>query len=185
MPYKDLLIKRQKQAAYHEKNKTRGYCKLCGNKKENRHRQSCDACIPAYDKALADKKYQLAHPEQRAVISQTYHQKLRHEAIVAYGGYQCSCECNCNSTESEYLSLDHIHGGGNKHRKLLKGKSIFFYLKRAGYPPGFRVLCHNCNASKGYYGYCPREQKIGLPSAVGIKSLRNRIETQILDSLAA
>ena len=27
------------------------------------------------------------------------------------------------------------------------------------FPPGFRVLCHNCNQALGAYGYCPHKGK--------------------------
>jgi len=39
------------------------------------------------------------------------------------------------------------------------GRSFYLWLKRHGYPADeFRVLCHNCNAARGYYGYCPHER---------------------------
>lgn len=43
--------------------------------------------------------------------------------------------------------IDHIDGGGNQHRSGEKchGSGVFSWLKKNGYPPGFRVLCHNCN----------------------------------------
>jgi hypothetical protein len=34
-----------------------------------------------------------------------------------------------------------------------------FWLKRNGYPKGFRVLCHNCNSARGLYGYCPHKRR--------------------------
>ena len=47
--------------------------------------------------------------------------------------------------------------GGNKHRKQLKafGVELYAFLRREGWPPGYQILCHNCNLSKGYYGLCP------------------------------
>jgi hypothetical protein len=39
------------------------------------------------------------------------------------------------------------------------GRAFFAWLKRQGWPEGFQVLCHNCNSSKGYYGYCPHEKE--------------------------
>jgi hypothetical protein len=61
----------------------------------------------------------------------------------------------------EFLAIDHIDGGGEKHRrtisdgKRLCGLSFYLWLKRNNWPSGFRVLCHNCNFSFGAYGYCP------------------------------
>jgi hypothetical protein len=38
------------------------------------------------------------------------------------------------------------------------GSSVVGWLARQGYPPGYRVLCHNCNSAYGYYGHCPHQQ---------------------------
>lgn len=37
----------------------------------------------------------------------------------------------------------------------MKGVRIEEWLKKNDYPKGFQILCHNCNMSKGFYGYCP------------------------------
>jgi hypothetical protein len=31
------------------------------------------------------------------------------------------------------------------------------WLRKNGFPKGFRVLCHNCNFAHGHYGYCPHK----------------------------
>jgi len=80
--------------------------------------------------------------------------KLRAEAIRRYGG-KCVC---CGETEPLFLCIDHTNGGGNKHRKIMKDKSIGDWLKRNNYPKGFQVLCHNCNMAKGIYGKCPHNK---------------------------
>jgi hypothetical protein len=30
---------------------------------------------------------------------------------------------------------------------------------------GYRVLCHNCNLARGFYGYCPHEKFDGNASS--------------------
>lgn len=79
--------------------------------------------------------------------------RLKLETMTAYGG-QCAC---CGEGRMEFLSIDHIHGGGNKHRKTLPtGLGFYRYLKKSGWPIGdYRVLCMNCNFSLGHAGYCP------------------------------
>ncbi len=47
------------------------------------------------------------------------------------------------------LTLDHIDGGGRKHMIQLfgyatGGRPFYRHLKREGWPPGYRVLCMNC-----------------------------------------
>jgi hypothetical protein len=76
--------------------------------------------------------------------------KLRKEVIDHYGS-ECVC---CGETIREFLSIDHINGGGNAHRKEIKASGINLYrwLKRNDYPKGFRVLCMNCNWAIGIYG---------------------------------
>lgn len=90
-----------------------------------------------------------------------YWRKLRHEAIMAYGGYRCAC---CGETEPAFLSLDHIANDGAQHRRALgyggngKGASTatLAWLRRRGYPEGIQVLCMNCNFGKQVNGgTCP------------------------------
>lgn len=83
-------------------------------------------------------------------------QQLRLQALAAYGN-KCTC---CGESHYEFLAIDHINGGGHKHRKELKrrGTSYYTWLRREGFPPGYQVLCHNCNLAKGFYGKCPHEK---------------------------
>lgn len=74
----------------------------------------------------------------------------RLEAICHYSnGLMC---CNiCQESRLTTLTIDHINGGGNQHRKSLKlpGGGIFSqWLRRNQYPIGYRVLCSNCNWSE-------------------------------------
>jgi len=72
--------------------------------------------------------------------------------VESYGG-ECVC---CGENNLEFLCIDHINGGGNKHRKKVgHGGTFYRWLRKNNMPEGYRVLCHNCNQSIGYYGYCP------------------------------
>jgi hypothetical protein len=65
-----------------------------------------------------------------------------------YGGHpaHCNCECGCRVEKLEWLTIDHIGGGGTEHRRNEKGASnIYGWLKSRKFPLGFRVLCFNCN----------------------------------------
>lgn len=84
--------------------------------------------------------------------------KLRSNALAAYGNC-CAC---CGESTWEFLAIDHIDGGGGKHRRSLGimgggGAPFYRWLERQGFPSGFRVLCHNCNAASALYGKCPHE----------------------------
>ena len=68
---------------------------------------------------------------------------------------RCAC---CGEKTYEFLSIDHIDGGGSKHRRDMKisgGTATTEWLVRNKFPKGFQVLCHNCNMAKGFYGECP------------------------------
>jgi len=68
---------------------------------------------------------------------------------MAYGG-KCAC---CGFDQPNALVIDHINGGGNKHRKEI-GPLLYRWLKEQGYPSGFQVLCANCNMSKSNNKNC-------------------------------
>jgi len=81
---------------------------------------------------------------------------------MAYGGYKCAC---CGVTDKEFLSIDHSEGGGAAHRKELTGNprnghNMYYWIRKNNFPPGFRVLCMNCNFSLGHHGYCPHHPAV-------------------------
>ena len=82
---------------------------------------------------------------------------LREHAIIHYSQGKKECEC-CKEKEIKFLAIDHINGGGTKHRKEIKGGNIYQWLKTNKYPKGFRVLCHNCNLAIAFYKTCPHQK---------------------------
>lgn len=84
-------------------------------------------------------------------------QKNKMTIISHYGG-QCSC---CGEIRMEFLTIDHIDGGGHKHRSLLKERGTTFYrwVIKNKFPSGFQVLCLNCNMGRYLNGgICPHQQ---------------------------
>jgi hypothetical protein len=84
---------------------------------------------------------------------------LKFSAFLFYGS-RCSC---CGEKEIKFLTIDHIKGGGTRHRKKLSNgvrdiyqQIIFNPLKRKLYT----VLCMNCNWAKGIYGECPHSIRV-------------------------
>lgn len=127
------------------------------------------------------KKYRKNHKEQRQKYDTEYKRKMRGypkrtkneysglnskdrlrairlTILRHYGGLLPCCAC-CGENEIKFLAIDHINGGGNKHRKIItkngKGGNISVWLLRNNFPKGFQVLCHNCNMAKGHWGLCP------------------------------
>ena len=101
----------------------------------------------------------------------TQYHWVRHQAIMAYGGYRCAC---CGETEPMFLTLDHVNNGGTRHRRRVSNIKIFFSLRRRGYPPGFQVLCSNCNHGRHRNGgECPHKTRKKRPArrqTVGVRA---------------
>jgi RNA polymerase-binding transcription factor DksA len=81
--------------------------------------------------------------------------EIKLKIINAYGG-KCAC---CGENIPEFLTLEHIKGGGQKERKALRSKyscqSLYKKLINENFPSGYSILCFNCNITKGIYGKCP------------------------------
>lgn len=58
-------------------------------------------------------------------------------------GYM-KCEL-CEIDDIDVLTIDHINGGGNKHRKEMIESSLITHLIKKNFPEGYRILCRNCN----------------------------------------
>jgi hypothetical protein len=95
------------------------------------------------------------------------HRNLRDRiaAMEIYGGPNPKCAC-CNEAEWSLLTLDHIHGGGNAERKKFfndrfqAGHHMYRELRLREFPPGYQVLCMNCNFGRGMNnGTCPHAEK--------------------------
>lgn len=97
------------------------------------------------------KRYRQADPEK--IRKQDRERRLRLKLLVisAYGG-RCAC---CGETEPEFLSIDHVNGGGTKHRKKVGFSGTVYRLCRdLGFPAEYQILCFNCNFSKSRGGVC-------------------------------
>jgi hypothetical protein len=110
-----------------------------------------------------------------------FQRNLRITVIGHYsqGLWKCAC---CGESHIEFLSIDHVNGGGNKHRREIGihcgGKPFYQWLKRSGYPSGYRVLCHNCNFASGHGG-CPHT-KSGVDKS-GVDITKNQVENKHMD----
>ena len=86
-----------------------------------------------------------------------YYNAIKHEVFMHYGGYTCKC---CGEKEKEFLTIDHIDGGGNQHRKAMGGRGTYIYnwIRKNDFPSMFQVLCYNCNLAKARNNnVCPHQ----------------------------
>ena len=82
-----------------------------------------------------------------------HYRALRLAAIQKLGG---ACAC-CGESRYEFLAFDHINGRQKTGPK--SSRMSIAQLKRilAGEAGDLRILCHNCNCARGFYGFCPHE----------------------------
>jgi hypothetical protein len=92
-------------------------------------------------------------------VNVSYRKRLRMEVLSAYGVNGVAvCVC-CGEKRIEFLTLDHIGGGGREERKKYPATMLGGRLRKLGFPSGYRTLCWNCNGSLGMYGYCPHQRE--------------------------
>lgn len=150
---------------YHNHSKKLGIrneCVLC-SKKDNDKRY--------YEKYKNDPEYKAGrkayahewHLRNAIKRHQEMSDNAKRQRLLCIEHYGGKCDC-CGEKRYEFLAIDHINGGGGKHRKQI-GNHTVAWLVRNNFPDGFRILCHNCNQSLGHYGYCPHKkpQKIKAP----------------------
>lgn len=101
------------------------------------------------------KWYEL-HRKEELIKRREKRDLIRKKFISMYGG-KCSC---CGETIEQFLSLDHINSNGKEHRMKVRGGAQMYRLViKEGYRPDkYRILCYNCNLSRGFYGFCPHER---------------------------
>ena len=84
-----------------------------------------------------------------------YYKKNKKKVFDHYGR-KCMC---CGFDDERVLTMDHINGGGGKHRREING-SIYGWLIRNGFPKGFKTLCRNCNSGKRELRICPHKNRV-------------------------
>lgn len=63
------------------------------------------------------------------------------------------CAC-CGESIFAFLCIDHIDGCPEGYKRP---RHIYNFLTKAGFPPGYQVLCYNCNNAKHTQGVCPHQ----------------------------
>jgi hypothetical protein len=84
--------------------------------------------------------------------------RLKLEVLKHYGNGQCEC---CGEGHEAFLTIDHVEGSGSRHRRTHTGgkggEAFYRWLKKNGFPKGYRVLCFNCNFAIWRLGTCPHQ----------------------------
>lgn len=138
----------------------RGRTDVLCNACRNAHNAACPICTTAFNPVNGQRYCSTACARQSLQTARRGKERERRiAALRAYGGSQPACVC-CQETQTLFLALDHIDGGGGKHRQETGGGGFYSWLKRNHYPSGFRILCHNCNMGRQLNGgICPHRQE--------------------------
>lgn len=84
-----------------------------------------------------------------------YHHRLKIEALTHYSDGKMACAC-CQERIIQFLTIDHKEGGGKKHLEVIGQGKLYAWLAKNHYPPGFQVLCIQCNFGRQINGgVCP------------------------------
>ena len=130
------------QAAYQRRLKADGRCVACAQPNPRSPKVHCQPCG---DSVAADKRDR--------------HRILIEDVLRLYGS-QCAC---CGEGTFEFLTIDHINGGGRAHVKRIGGNPTTLYRRiRSGQEnkDDYRVLCFNCNSGRQRNGgVCPHERR--------------------------
>lgn len=141
MPHKNLSDRRHYQKWYQQNWRTR-------NREKHQEIQS-----------KADEKRRGTPSRKKTIseISKRAHHRNKVKVLELYGK-KCAF---CPESRYEVLCVDHIHSNGFEHRKtkefkrFARGGMWGFLAKTEFRPDLYRILCHNCNAAKEYYGIEP------------------------------
>jgi hypothetical protein len=133
-------------------------CKVCVRNRVRRCAEDSKSKIQEYRRAYHSKHREKIivkvndwvqkNPDRRRKNALAYYYRLQHAAIEAYGGYRCGW---CGIDEPLVLCIDHVANNGRAHRQeigSLGGHRFYKWLRDSAYPPGFQVLCMNCNHGK-------------------------------------
>lgn len=136
-------------------------CRSCPctfpDKRVNEHgriKVFCDKCIAEDRRIRAAKNYR-ENWSQRAEYVKRKHAERRAKVFERLGG---KCEC-CGESDQAFLTIDHINGdGADQRRKHTGQQNIYTWLVGNKFPPGFRILCANCNhGARLNAGICPHQ----------------------------
>ena len=123
----------------------KGVCIYCGKNKALESRRHCGDCAT---------KTSISKIRGRRRL------KIRLMTYYCGGAPHCMCP-KCDEVILEFLTIDHMNNDGKHHRNkqigvVSGGYKFYLWLNRNGCPPGFQVLCFNCNSGRHINGgVCP------------------------------
>ena len=168
-----------------------GLCSYCGKRPPESGRKRCAKCRAAQQKCYHNRLAAglctscgepatagFGRCEKHRKISsdqaKQYRNRCRLIVIERYSNGTNRCAC-CGETIIDFLTIDHINGGGRKHCREVTGgfssSKFYQWLEKQGFPDGFQVLCWNCNCGRAKNGgICPHHSSSSSSSNIIIRS---------------
>jgi hypothetical protein len=116
------------------------------------------------------RRWFLKNRENHLQNAKSRRQNQRMAVLNHYSDGDIKCIC-CGEQTIEFLTIDHINGGGEQHKIQIAGvgkfcgsSEVYRWLIKNNFPKGYQVLCYNCNCGRQVNGgVCPhpRDQKLG------------------------
>jgi hypothetical protein len=133
----------------------------------------CRPCRLEWDKP---RRKTTAHKEKRYEATRRRALRIKLRVFSHYSETKIPrCAC-CGESSIQFLQLDHIDENGADERKQFKHKGsasgwqFYLYLEQQGFPPGYQVLCANCNFAKAYWpGGCPHKKGVTQEQALATR----------------
>lgn len=89
----------------------------------------------------------LNHPETQRVYKRKWNASHKEKVFLHYGKGEIECAM-CGFSDARALTIDHVEGGGNKHRKEVGSNYVYRWIVKNNFPSGFQILCMNCQFIK-------------------------------------
>lgn len=156
-PEKYKLMARKKYLANREKRleQARTY-RLNNPEKIKESNRKAKLKSKLYDPENRRRQYKLQTSEYKREqsIKGAERNKLRRKQVIEHYGNKCNC---CGESIYEFLTIDHVNGGGSQHRKIISSQALPNFIIKNNYPLDFQVLCYNCNCGKSNKQLCPHK----------------------------
>lgn len=145
---------------YYQQRLRRGICSRCG-KKSLPNLSRCADCREIQNSRMRDKvarrrtegrclqceRFAVFGFKHCIVCKARVVNFRRWERAWVFSYYDNKC-AKCGETDWRCLSIDHVNGGGRRHKKQEGFDSIYRWLLQQGFPQGFQLLCMNCQWKK-------------------------------------
>lgn len=156
-PLKRTVIR--KDGSSHQKRGTT--CRRCSKSKARKQRRCVDCNKPVID---GQRRCEFHRKKRAEYANRTY--AIARRAVLDHFGSRCAY---CGEEREFFLTVDHVNDDGVEHRKEVGGGRLYRWLVAENFPPGFQILCYNCNGAKAKMG-----------EATLLKALREHATTSCL-----